>query len=469
MSPRRHLLLVLASLLASCHAGARRDFRTQAHRPLEALQGLDPAARVEEDIVAYAELCKQELGIEEPLPDMSCLAGVEVPITINGQEVNERDFRALAEGRGGCDRSQWLDGKCWTYDFVQRVDIGDDVEAVLNCRQKRFTSILSPEERMREYAEAVEQNASSDERLRLWRLIFEFDDLGLILRNRRSGKTCYFTFFGKLDFERPDRSYSFYGGWIPAPDQETLASRDEIFRRLPEPKPPEGYPERMWNRGPRGALGGRNNMFFNPKATAEGQCVSCHDHGAFKHSPFIDQAFVDGARVVPSNDRDLPYLPVGRPFQDTFRKAGVMEIDTEPVFGEAQACTACHRLTTGGEGAVKRLYWATGEEIPQPSYVARRFPFQAWMPLEHGIDSKDDYHRDLGPMIDAIRCCEKTPNAIGCRSRPIGPTEADVKLDARGLLTADSWVQGSDATVPACVPAVATGKALGPEAARPRR
>jgi hypothetical protein len=78
---------------------------------------------------------------------------------------------------------------------------------------------------------------------------------------------------------------------------------------------------------------------------------------------------------------------------------------------------------------VKRLDWATGEEIPQPSYVARRFPFQAWMPLEHGIESKDDYHRDLGPMIEAIRCCEKTPNAIGCRFRPIGPTEADVKLD----------------------------------------
>jgi len=453
MSTRRlrsTFILVLVSL-AGCHASARR-YRTQAHRPPEALRGLDPAARVEEDVVAYAELCKQELGIEEPLPDMSCLAGVEVPITINGQEVNERDFRALAEGRGGCDRSQWLDGKCWTYDLVQRVEINDEVEAVLNCRQKLFTSVLSPEERKLEYTKAVERNAPPEEILRLWRLIFEFDDLGFILRNRRSGKTCFFTFFGKLDFERPGRSYAFYGGWIPAPDQETLASRDEIFRGLPEPKPPEGYPERMWNRGPRGALGGRANMFFNPKATAEGQCVSCHAHGAFKHSPFIDQAFVDGVRVVPSNDRDVPYLPVGRPFQDSFRKAQIKEIDTEPVFGEAQTCTACHGLTTGGEGASKRLYWAIGEEIPQPSYVARRFPFQAWMPLEHGLESKDHYHRDLGPMIEAIRCCEKTPTAVGCRFRPIGPTEADVKLDSRGLLAADAWMSGSDVSVPACVP-----------------
>jgi hypothetical protein len=101
---------------------------------------------------------------------------------------------------------------------------------------------------------------------------------------------------------------------------------------------------------------------------------------------------------------------------------------------------------------VERQDWATGEEIPQPSYVARRFPFQAWMPFEHGIESKEEYHRDLGPMIEAIRCCEKTPAAIGCRFRPIGPTEADVKLDEKGLLAEDSWVLGSDASLPACVP-----------------
>ncbi len=445
------VLLVLL-WVSGCHAATRPDFGAQAHRPPAALQGLDPAARVEEDVVAYAALCKEELGIEEPLPDMSCLAGVEVPITINGQEVNEGDFLALAAGRGGCDRAQWLDGKCWTYDFVQRVEIEEDVEAVLNCRQKLFTSVLSPEERIREYNQAVEKSASQEERLRLWRLIFEFDDLGLILRNRRSGKTCFFTFFGKLDFENPERSYSFYGGWIPAPDRETVASRDEIYRRLPEPKPPEGYPETMWNRGPRGAPGRRTNMFFTPKATAAGQCVSCHAHGAFKHSPFIDQVFVDGVRVVPANDRDLPYLPVGLPFQDTFRQARILEIDTEPLSGEVQACTACHRLTTGGEGAVKRMDWATGNEIPQPSYDARRFPLQAWMPLEHGIESSEEYHRDLGPMIEAIRCCEKTPNAVGCRFRSIGPTEAEVKLDSRGFLTPDSWMSGSDASLPACVP-----------------
>jgi hypothetical protein len=451
MGARGLVFVAVLLSLSGCQSASRR-YLTHAHRPPEVLQGLAPAARLEEDVVAYAELCKQELGIAAPLPDMSCNAGVEVPITINGQTVSERAFRALARGGEGCDRAQWLDGECWTYDLVQRVDVGDDVEAVLNCRQKRFTSMRSKEERIREYSEAVERNAPAAERLRLWRLIFEFDDLGLILRNRRSGKACYFTFFGKLDFEKPGRSYSFYGGWIPAPDKAVVASRDEIFQRLPEPKPPEGYPESMWHRGPRGTPGPRTNMYFTPKATAQGQCVSCHDHGAFKHSPFIDQVVVDGVRVVPSNERDRPFLPVGRPFQESFKKAKIVEFDTEPVGGERQVCTRCHRLTTGGKGAVERLYWATGEDVPRPSHATRRLPALAWMPLGHGIESRDAYHRAFGPMIAAIRCCVKTPNAVGCRTRSIGPTEADVKLDDRGRLTADAWVRGADVSVPACVP-----------------
>jgi hypothetical protein len=438
------------ALLAGC-AGARSDI-TGSGNPTSSAAPIDPT---EADIVAYADLCKRELGIDEPLPDMNCLAGVEVPITINGREISEKDFRSLASRKGGCDRSQWLDGECWTYDFIQRIEIDDDVEAVLNCRQKLYTSLLTPEERIREYESAVARNASFEERERLWRLIFEFDDLGLILRNRKSGKTCFFTFFGKLSFKDRERSYAYYGGWIPAPDREVTESREEIYAKLPEPKPPEGYPERMWNRGPRGGPTGRPNMFFTPVATAKGQCTSCHNHGAFKHSPFIDQAFHGTERIVPSNDRDVPYLPVGRSHQEVFRKARIVEIDTDPVGGESQTCTSCHRLTTGGRGAHDRLEWAIGDDVPQPSHVTRRFPLNAWMPFEHGLGSKDEYHRAYGPMIEALLCCASTPDAIGCRSRPIGPTETDVRLDARGFLSEDSWVSGANSSVPACVPPVA--------------
>ena len=445
MDGRRLTCLFLLALFVCCHAGRR-----EASRPAVPSES---APITDKDVVAYAELCKEELGIREALPDLNCLDGVEVPITINGQQVSAKDLDILSRGKGiGCDRAQWLDGECWTYDLIQRVEINDDVEAVLNCRQKLYTDVLSSKERIRRYEQAVAENASPDERVRLWRAIYEFDDLGLILRNRNTGKTCFFTFFGKLDANNVERSYSFYGGWVPAPDREMLASREDVFDRLPEPKPPEEYPERMWFRGPRGAPGAKTNMFFTPYATAKGQCVSCHNHGAFKHSPFIDQVYVDGERVVPSNDRDVPYLPVGHAFQENFREAGIVEIDTEPVAGVVQACTVCHRLTTGGRGAMKRLNWAVGEEVPHTSYTAGKFPHRAWMPSEHAVASEDDYHAAFAPMVKAIRCCAETPNAIGCRYRSIGPTEEDVELDERGLLSERGWIRGSDQSIPACVP-----------------
>jgi hypothetical protein len=68
------------------------------------------------------------------------------------------------------------------------------------------------------------------------------------------------------------------------------------------------------------------------------------------------------------------------------------------------------------------------------------------------LELRDAYDRAFGPMIAAIRCCVKTPNAVGCRTRAIGPTEADVKLDERGRLSSYAWVRGSDVSVPACVP-----------------
>ena len=448
MAVKRLVYVALVILLAGCLARTRSELVRGNNPRHEAARLGDPNY----DVVAYAELCKSELGIEAPLPDMNCLDGVEIPVTINGQRVLDKDFPALESGRGGCDRAQWLDGECWTYDLIQRIEIQPDVEAVLNCRQKLYTSALSKEERIDAYESTVARNAPAAERVRSWRAIFEFDDLGLILRNRNTGKTCFFTFFGKLDPKDPEKSYSFYGGWIPAPDQNTLASRDEVFDRLPEPKPPEEYLERMWHRGPRGAPGGRANMFFTPAATAAGQCVSCHNHGAFKHSPYVDQAYADGERIVPSNDRDIPYFPVGDAFQKPLDDKPMLEIDTDPVDGQPQGCTVCHRLTTGSVGAQTRLDWAIGEDVPHPSYFARQFPRHAWMPFGHGVDSKEDYHRAFEPMAEAIRCCAKSPNAIGCRFRAIGPTEAEVKLDARGLLSEEAWLRGSDSSIPACVP-----------------
>jgi len=401
---------------------------------------------VDRDVVAYAEQCKAELEITGPLPDLSCTDGQldrgattwdasrlrEVPITVDGVPVNATNFGLTLDK--GCDRSQWLEERCWTYDLIQRVAINPDVEAVLNCRQKYASSWLGVAERKAAYEAAT----TPEEKLAAFKLIYEFDDLGYILRNKRTGKSCFFTSYG----------VSYYGGWIPAPDRKTIPSRDEVFAMLPAPKPPASYDERQWHRGPKGHAELPDNMFFTPAVTAElGGCVGCHNQGAFKHSPFIDQVSApDVGRIVPANDRTKPYLLVGRAFQKAFRDNKVVEVDTAP--GEPggsampNGCVMCHRMSGGGSGAFTRAKWAVGIDPPAMSDSAAAWPARAWMRPGHGKGSEAEYRQAFGADIDRLFCCMKTPGAKGCKQRAIGPTAADVRLDPTGNLDPAAWVAG---------------------------
>jgi hypothetical protein len=391
---------------------------------------------IDNDVVAYAAKCKAELGITTPLPDLSCTDGqltagtwdasrrVEVPITVDGVPVNEQNFRFAIDK--GCDRSQWLESRCWTYDLVQRVDIAPDVEAILNCRQKYETNWLGVADRKAAYLAAK----TPADKLATFKLAYEFNDLGYIVRNKKTGKSCFFT-----SYDVP-----FYGGFVPAPDRTSMPPRDELYAMLPEPKPPAEYDERQWNRGPKGHPELPNNMFFTPKSTAEnGSCLGCHNQGAFKHSPFIDQATAPSVgRLVPTNDRRTPYLLVGRAFQNSFRNWGIAEIDTGA--GGENACTMCHRMSASESGAYERVEWAVGKNVPATSTWADTWPQRAWMRPNHGQTSESDYREMLGADIDKLLCCTKNPDAKGCLKRSIGPVASDVKLAADGTLDPAGWI-----------------------------
>jgi hypothetical protein len=397
---------------------------------------------IDSDVVAYADKCKEELEITAPLPDLSCTDGqlgpagwddsrrVEVPITIDNRKVDATTYDQAIDV--GCDRSQWLEHKCWTYDLMQRVEINPEVEAVLNCRQKYRTNALGVAERKAAYEAAP----TPEEKLAAFKRVYEFDDLGYILRNKRTGKSCFFTSYG----------VQFYGGWIPAPDRKTIPPRDELYAMLPSPKPPADYDERQWNRGPKGHAEVRDNMFFTPSVTANyGGCVGCHNQGAFKHSPFIDQAFAPSVgRIVPANDRTKPYLLVGRAFQEQFRLNNTWEVDTG--HGGENTCVMCHRMNSGGSGALLRTQWAVGVDPPAMSTWAAAWPQRAWMKPNHRKTSEAAYRDAYGTDIDKLMCCMRTPDAKGCRKRKIGPLASDVLLTAQGDL-ASIWEEGaSDAT-----------------------
>ncbi len=438
--------LALASALAACSVPSSDDETQGPHGMDEtAIDGVDDDL-VDRDVVAYAEQCKAELGITEPLPDLSCTDGqlaadgsswdssrrTEIPITIGNVPVDASTYPQAIDQ--GCDRAHWLEQRCWTYDLIQRVDIKPEVEAVLNCRQKYRTNALGIAARKAAY-----EAAPAGEKVAAFKRVFEFDDLGYILRNKNTGKSCFFTSFG----------VSFYGGWIPAPDRRSVPSREEIYARLPEPKPPAAYDERQWNRGPRGHAELPQNMFFTPSATAGGGCIGCHNQGAFKHSPFVDQAMAPSVgRIVPANDRTKPYLLVGRAFKQSFRDFGIKEVDTGA--GGENTCVGCHRMDSSRGGATTIAEWAVGVDPPAMSEWASQWPQRAWMKPGHRKTSEAAYREAYGNDIDTIMCCMRTPDARGCRSRVIGPAARDVKLTSDGSLDLAGWSAASSTATASC-------------------
>lgn len=413
MRRRLTAVLALAALplaVAFCKPAAEDD-ASEGAAAASADAG-DLLARADDDVVAYAELCKQELGITQPLPAMNCLDGEEVPITVNGQPLDETNYEAVKNG-GGCDKPQWLQSACHNYDHIQRVNVGSpDVEAVLNCRQKYYTTHLNKAQRRAAY-----EAAPPEKKEEMYRLLYEFDDLGYILRNKRSGKTCFFTIFGR----------HYFGGYLPPPDMKELPSEETVYAQLPEPKPPTGFPKNEWHRDPKTA-------YLSPTSTSGGGCVGCHDLGGWKHSPFIDQ--VD---VVPSNrSRQTPYLLVGNVFQQAFRSRSLLQVTTDPINGEGQRCTTCHALTAGGNNCSTFIDWSTGHYTGALSDAGQSWPDKAWMPMDHGVGSAEAFQTQYGKHIDRMKCCCQKPNARGCKTRAFGPTVAEMGMDG-GTASLPEW------------------------------
>jgi len=398
--------LALPAVLAFCKAAGPEEVSFEGAQANTVDAGADAdLGDTDEDVVAYAELCKRELEITQPLPAMSCLAGTEVPITIDGKKIDESNYASLATG--GCDKPQWLESACYNYDHIQRIDVGNpDVEAVLNCRQKYWTNPLDKTAR----AEVFARSGSVED----YKLLTEFNDLGFILRNKKNGKSCFFTIFGP----------HFYGAYLPPPDQKAVPPEAEVLAKIDVAKPPAEYPKEQWYRDARAT-------YFSPSRTAGGGCVGCHDLGPWKHSPFIDQ--VD---IVPSNRRGA-YFPVGKVFQASFSS---LDVTTDPIEGDAQRCTSCHRMAAGGRTCDKFIDWSVGGYPGEMSATGRSWPHAAWMPEGHQDDA-GAWDRDNGKHVKRLKCCCENPTAKGCRSRAFGPTKEALGPGlAEGVLP--PWVRG---------------------------
>jgi hypothetical protein len=367
------------------------------------------------DVTSYAEVCKRELGLpEDTLAPWSCTDGFEVPITVDGKPLTAETHAALAAGEASCDRPSWLgDHPCATYSFVQQRQLSPDVTASLICRVRGFTSERSLAERKAVYAQT---NTFND-----WRQIFDFDSLGLIWTNTKTGSTCFFDFVGKT-----------YGGYVPSPDDR---SRPELAA-LPDPKPPaelaEGTPDAgVWRKN--GTEQWRAPAGMLPEQDA---CVRCHDSGPWIITPWLKQVMAM-TRPAP----DVPMVVVGKVF-DAWRAAHPSRsISTTPLKKrgpeEPQACTQCHRI--GSRDTCKMfLGYSVGAASPPGTKVSPHFGFRVTMPPGVGDPAKPDEELDkawndaYARHVEKLRCCCKTPTAKGCLVQDLSTSPIGAYVESTG-------------------------------------
>lgn len=127
-----------------------------------------------------------------------------------------------------------------------------------------------------------------------------YNDIAVIQHNKKNGATCFYQALTNDD-----------GSVAPSPNS------------LPVPGAPFEW--------------------YSPSATADINCVGCHDNGAFMRSPYMANAlnFPNqniGGSTVTSNAEGDPYWFVGSDFQSRQWK-------TYSVFVKNNACLGCHRLS----------------------------------------------------------------------------------------------------------------------------
>lgn len=450
-----------------------------ARRPASAVLR-DGSAPTSVGVVTRAKECIEAMGFNDPtspnfvrdfsLPEMSCLAGQEIPVRYSrdGKEQKTLDKNSWDDFFGltnqgaplvSCDAPHWLSGvdACYPYDFVQVVETGAaNVTAILNCRQKYFpkksnttgteyahyfNAGMNRDERLAFAAKVVANpDATEREKKDAWDFATSFDDLGLLFRDRVTGKTCFFSTFDK----------AFFGGWLPAPDQDgfnrPLPNAIALRTRLDQALGPEfaRLSESEVFR-PGDIIKGAGSVYL-PKVGPT--CVRCHASG-FKWSPFMSQVSVVPSPVRPrGSQKDVPFLPVGADQVEAFYGAKHLEVavtaDGRTPTGE---CTRCHRITStfsrikaDGSPAENTevvgvtegrwcaypvdesigIYSKKLAEATTPA--AKAVPY---MPEGNAL-TLSEHRAKYGRYLGQLKCCCSHPTARGCLWRRYGPTPEEV-------------------------------------------
>jgi cytochrome c553 len=374
------------------------------------------------DVYQYVKECKAELGITRDLPLLSCLDGKQVPIYVDKQEIIQNNWELLSTSKK-CDNPHWLGGDqgCWTYSHLQVVNLDDQNIMVVNCRQKgnqleknwfRETKAnlgMNQAQRKAQY-----ESAPAAEKKEFYYLYNTFNDIGIILRNTTTGKSCYLTQYGDA-----------VAGFLPPLDTPLPAKNEFLAKFNPEQaKPPLDFPQELWYRD-------ANKAFKSPEFTASAGCVACHNAHGVKYSPYINSRH--GLPDIRSM-ANLPFLPVGEPFKKFFYNHEILQVTTDPIDGANQLCNQCHNMTTSGTcGYI--IDSATDHPDTILSAWLTSSARNSWMPPMQVDSALFKKH------VAAMKCCCDAPHSQGCKTRKFGPTLADLP---EGFNEGKGWIEGEE-------------------------
>ncbi len=377
------------------------------------------------DVYQYVQECKAELGISSELPQLSCLDGQQIPIYVDKLEIQSENWKELSKEKK-CDNPHWLGGDmgCWTYSHLQVLQLDAENIMLLNCRQKgnqlnknwfRHTKTnlgMNKQQRKKQY-----EKASRAKKKELYYLYNTFNDIGVILRNIKTGKSCYLTQYGDA-----------VAGFLP-PLDKPLPDKVDFLKEFSaeQARPPHNFPLELWYRD-------ANKAFKSPGFTADAGCIDCHNAHGFKYSPYINSKH----GIPPISDMSkLPMLLVGKPFKKHFRKANYLQVTTAPIDGKKQLCTSCHNITTMGTCG-SSIEYATGH----PNTI-----LHTWLTTGSSFSWMPPINMDLAMVkkhVAAMKCCCNNPSSKGCKTRQFGPTKADLP---KGFKDGEGWVNGNESNL----------------------
>lgn len=311
------------------------------------------AARAE-TLAEYGRQCAEQIS---EIPAFSCMAGEEIPITVDGRRVPadvapERcDRPSLLPQHDGHKPAQCVPG---SRALVLRDDATAQISAI--CRKQLAREAGSP----------------------------LFDEINVISHSLKNGKTCWFT--AKADAPlKPGHGID--GRWVPSPS--TLTAR-------PPPPGPDGRPPRP-----------ADQVWLSPQKVANSvpACMHCHDSGPFMYSPYIAQT-----TQLPGDPFGF-YEPkaIGADFKKAWARLNAFGITTR-----GNTCTACHRM--GNMNSCKVAMHQSAGTLPQEGgdEWSTRFPQSHWM-SPGNLHSRAQWDAQFSDSLKKLAACCEDPKGPGCQ------------------------------------------------------